>query len=163
MDLDGLDNVDVRPQEQVLQLESSVNERPIHFVGRAHAFLLLRHHRNDRFAAGVTKWVSRRSHVLWLAPPAKSVRLPKSVFGLKATDREFRSPLAQEGFLRAEYDLPGVKNQSPNTRQDAGDWNANAEIESVTFRYYDGSEWQSKWDSHLEEGGWLPIAGRGSC
>lgn len=144
---------------------SDTQLRPIQFVGRSNAILLLRQGVNPRF-----EWTDRHplvseSQILWLATRTQSIRLPYALDQQRPIERVYQVPNevipASEGLHRywspVVHQLMSQDTSIRGTNKPMPIWDKNTEIQQIKFRYFDGTDWRPVWDSHLQENR-LPVA-----
>lgn len=148
--------------ERVLSFEEA-NAKPIRFIGRPNAILLLRQGSNRRFEYIDSDPTSSQYQVLWLAPKTTTIRLPHAKEDIRIAEKEFKAP--REGnpneqgqkaaaFFRYSISSPDFQ-LSKTPRLDSRNsmengWERNDEIKEVRFRFFDGTQWQNEWNSHLQ-------------
>jgi hypothetical protein len=139
--------------ERLLNFSSNETERAIHFVGRPNAMLLLREGQNARLVGVGQDYASDHRQIAWVAPSVRSVRLPRSRLNDRVTQHDFRVPDDQDALHRAEVvvDAAGAFPSATQRRNsDAEQWSTNEYISRMELRYFDGTQWNADWDSHLQ-------------
>lgn len=150
-------------REQVLEFDRVDQVNPVHFFGVDNCFVMLSASENPRFAAASAhKRTHSRSvnasmsHVVWWWNSGAATRVP---FSIRNDQLEYRTLIgAADGRSLARmqlgFDARGAQSGSvgrpgPLTAA-SGNWTSiNDDVREVTFRYSDGRQWQSSWNSHL--------------
>lgn len=151
-------------QERVLAFSTS-QPQPVRFIGRENAILLLHQGTNPRFAWNEFHPTTDESHVLWLAPQTRAIRLPYALEERREVEREFALPGELAGKVPALWRGvmpvvdPRISRESwPGYQASLGtSWDKNPAIHQLQFRYFDGDSWRREWDSHRQENR-LPLA-----
>ncbi len=144
-------------EEQFLAF-SAQQKHPIRLVGRSNAILLTRQSVNARFYWSEQNPIAKEYQILWLAPNTQSIRLPACIERFQAFEQDFRVPKdlnpKSPALFRCSIPLtdswkrPSGSYTSSNS--DAPSWEKNEEVHQLEFRYFDGTYWQTEWNSHQQ-------------
>ena len=140
-------------EERVLDFDSIDIVDPIHFYGESDFLVMLSTSENYRFAGSIHQHDTPMSHVVWSGSRASTIRVP---FSIRNNRLDFTTVLAeanQTGLIRIQQPLPSAATQATATSQSNS---IVPDAVNVSFRYSNGFEWQSKWNSH--ESKQLPTA-----
>ena len=137
---------------------SDAQSRPIRFVGRSNAILLLRQGLNPRFEWTECDPLASESQILWLGTGTTSIRLPSALEQRRTVEHEYRIPNevtpAIAGLHRCWLPVTDkqIARDTPNTKNRLTQvWDKNREVQQIQFRYFDGTHWRRDWNSHAEE------------
>jgi type II secretory pathway pseudopilin PulG len=131
----------LRIQEQMLNLSTTDEQLPIHFVGTPASMAMLVQHDNFRFDSGarVTLFDQRR-HVVWWWNAGQSVSLPIAQTGPRQISATFSANDRKLGLVRTEQFFRADQNDAATTQ-------ITDQVAAISFRYFDGSDWQTHWNS----------------
>jgi prepilin-type N-terminal cleavage/methylation domain-containing protein len=140
----------LRVQEQQLNL-GSMQDSPIALVGTSQSLSILTEHDNPRFDAtseGPSTFPER--HVVWWMNSGSPVRISLSHAGPQISSTTVTAGDQPHGLVRLVQPFP--QDSSLKTRPVL----VSRHVSSIAFRYYDGSQWVTDWNSWQRSG--LPAA-----
>lgn len=144
--------------EKMLSVDQTTLLRPTHLVGSARSLLLLRQSASPRFpggGGGASPQAGTPLHqVLWWTVADGP---PRVHWAMSGQQRRVRAPAigrGQVGLLRTEWPFePALAATRPAAQLAVA---VEPSISSLRFRYFDGTEWRSDWNSYDEKS--LPAA-----
>jgi type II secretory pathway pseudopilin PulG len=125
-------------RESMLQWESSGDVDLVPFYGTANAVYFSTQAWNgylDRESLPIS-WTSNKNGVAWLSSSADSVRMPLLIGRSGLSEVLFRTERGKQGVCR--YRVSPSQTWLTSTHDD---------MVSLSFRYWDGGQWFSHWDS----------------
>ena len=150
-------------QERVLSF-SARQQKPILFVGRDDAMLLVRQGANAQFIWEESEPLASEYQVLWLAPQTRAIRLPYAMDQQRTVEREYKVPTELDSRPATHRCSTPIIQPHANGESFSGNahsvraaWDKNTEVQQLSFRYFDGAVWQREWNSHLQNNR-LPLA-----
>lgn len=131
----------LRIQEQMLNLSTTDEQLPIHFVGTSASMAMLVQHDNPRFDSHASvRSFNQRRHVVWWWNAGQSVSLPIAQTGPRQISATFSADDRQLGLVRTEQFFRADQNDAATTR-------ITDQVAAIAFRYFDGADWQTDWNS----------------
>ena len=136
-------------EEQVLQFDSVGLTDPIHFYGEPDFFVMLSNSENYRFASSTVanQPPVLQQHVVWFSNSGRSVRVPFGVSNDQLQFSTLSAPSRQTGLLRMAQTFDARTAGSSNQKSDANWTKIIPDSTTASFRYFDGVEWRTAWDS----------------
>jgi hypothetical protein len=134
----------LRIQELQLNLTES-GSTPIHFTGSGNWLAILTHSENPRFesnASGYTRAHSR--HTVWWCSDGSSLRVPLSMNGRRLSSSTITAGDQASGLVRVQRPFA---NSGTADEQQRSAVLVSDKIKAIQFRYFDGANWVSEWNS----------------
>lgn len=146
-----------RIEERVLEFDSIEKVDPIHFYGERDFIVIFSDSPNYRFAASDNPGTARSplSHTVWWWNSGRAIRVPFSIRNDRLQRRTLTGDAVHGGLVRVQQDFDarssksGVGSRSGAISPTDGDWTSIVpDASEVSFRYSDGVNWQTSWNSH---------------
>ena len=140
----------LRVQEQHLNLGSTADS-PIALVGTNHSLSILTEYDNPRFESSSDLPAALpEKHVIWWMNSGSPLRVSLSHSGPRLSSTTVAAEDKARGLVRLVQPFPH------NSAAESQATLVSSRVSSVAFRYYDGSQWVTDWNSWQRFG--LPVA-----
>lgn len=132
-------------QERVLNFDSVATVDPIHFYGESDFMVMLSTSPNYRFTSSIQPDEAPGSHVVWSGSKNGSLRIPFAIKNDRLDYSTVPRTTDQTGLSRMQRQLPSAA-WMPQT--DMKFASIVPDAIKVSFRYSNGNEWRTTWNSH---------------
>lgn len=132
-------------QERILDFDSVATVDPIHFYGESDFMVMLSTSSNYRFTSSIQPDENPRSHVVWSGSKDSSLRIPFAIRNDRLDYSTVPRAANQTGLNRMQRRLPSAA-RTPQT--DIKSISIVPDAIKVSFRYSNGNEWRTTWNSH---------------
>lgn len=128
-------------EERVLDFDVIDTVNPIHFYGESDFLVLLSMSKNYRFSNEISSSVTPISQVVWCGGKAEMIRVPFAFRNGRLDYTTIPRSHQKGSVVRIQQPVSSAAETSISTT-------VISEATQLSFRYFNGVEWKSKWNSH---------------